>query len=156
MKTILIYNLIGIALAAAVIIPLAAAEGDNYTTQTQRIYKAACKNGSHLRALLVNGISINAIDKQGNTALMLAAAANQIQVVALLVNNGANVNMQNQAGDTALMLAAANGAAEIVCLLLDANASPNIKNRKGETAIQIAHNAGYEDIAGIIGRAGGQ
>lgn len=156
MKDIIVYNIIAAAIAAAIIIPLASAEGRSYQLQQEAVYNAACHGGNQLRAVMSEGININTIDDAGDTALMKAATKNQTDVVSVLINNGANVNIQNHKGETALIIAAGNGCSNVVSILLDANADPNIRNRRGETALQKAEAAGYHDTAGIIGRSGGR
>ena len=156
MKAIIIYNIIAAAIAAAVIIPLAAATGTSYKAQQESVYQAACQGGNALRDVISGGISINTMDTSGETSLMKAAELHNSDVVLLLINNGANVNMQNNNGQTALMLAPQDGSTEIVCMLLEANADPNIRDKTGETALQKAENAGHHDTAGLIGRSGGR
>lgn len=156
MKEMIIYNIIAAAIAAAIIIPLASAEGSSYQLQQEAVYEAACRGGDKLRAVLSEGVNINTINDSGDTALMKAASENQYDVVSVLVNNGANVNMQNHKGETALIIAAGKGNSDVVCLLLEANADPNIRNRRGETALQKAEDSGHYDTAGLIGRSGGR
>jgi len=58
-----------------------------------------------VKLLLAKGADVNAVDNQGNTALMLAANAGEFQIVDSLINGGANVNARNKEGRTALRLA---------------------------------------------------
>ena len=58
-----------------------------------------------VKLLLAKGADVNAVDDQGNTALMLAANAGEFQIVASLIDAGANVNAKNKEGLTALGLA---------------------------------------------------
>jgi ankyrin repeat protein len=102
--------------------------------------------------LIKNGADVNAVDKAGNTALMLAAKNGNItlllqnkdkaeaalkdvdvDIVKLLLDNKADVNVVAKDGTTALMLAAEVGNTEIVKSLLDKGANANItRTQNGE------------------------
>ncbi len=69
------------------------------------------------RALIKNGADVNAASADGVTALMLAAAKNQIPVVGLLVQAGADPNRTDPRGRTALDLAEANDNVQLAGLL---------------------------------------
>lgn len=61
------------------------------------------------RILLDRGADINATDNAGQTALMYAVRAADIEGVRQLIERGANVNVQDEEGETALSLAQAYG-----------------------------------------------
>lgn len=62
-------------------------------------------------------IDIDAQDKEGNTALMIAVKAKAIDKVRLLLDNEANINIKNHNGDTALVIAVSQGNREVEKLL---------------------------------------
>jgi len=62
-------------------------------------------NARQLRAPLDKGVSANARDAAGNTALMQACVYGNLQSVRLLLERGAEVNATNAAGATPLMRA---------------------------------------------------
>jgi ankyrin repeat protein len=78
---------------------------------------------SHLniiRMLLKEGVDINAVDENGETALMIAIRAGaDIEIVRLLIENKADLNMKDKHGETALSLAVRKGHDEIAQLLRD-------------------------------------
>lgn len=156
MKNIITLNLIGAIIASAVMLPLAFTSSQAHEISSEEIYHAANESPEKLHELLESGAAINAADKEGDTALMLAAEKHNTQAAQRIIDNGADVNACNADGETALMIAAENGSADIVCALLDVEADPNIRDEDGETALQKAAEAGHADIAGLIGRAGGQ
>ena len=74
------------------------------------------------------GIEVNAADKDGNTALIWAAANGEVEAVKeLLRNEKVDVNAANKNGYTALILAAANGKVEVVKVILDKLGLENIE-----------------------------
>ena len=156
MKNIISINIIGAALASAVMIPMATSSSQAQEISCTEVYQAADAGPDKLHELLESGAGINATDTAGDTALMLAAEKNNEHAAQRLIERGADINARNEAGETALMIAAENGAADVVCTLLEEDADPNIRDKDGETALQKATDAGYADIAGRIGRAGGQ
>lgn len=53
--------------------------------------------------------AINAVNEQGKTPLMLAAARSSLDKIQKLIADGADVNAANNEGETALMCACENG-----------------------------------------------
>ena len=76
----------------------------------------------HLRS----GIDINALDRYGQTALMLAAHHGHAEIVRLLVEHGADLNVTAKYNLSALMLAVVAGHENIARLLTHAGADLNI------------------------------
>jgi ankyrin repeat protein len=73
------------------------------------------------RALLARKAKLNTVDADGVTALMIAAAHDNSQMIALLVQAGANPHMKSAAGETARDIAVRNdnlGAVRILDLLV--------------------------------------
>jgi quinoprotein dehydrogenase-associated probable ABC transporter substrate-binding protein len=73
------------------------------------------------RALLARKATLNTVDTDGVTALMIAAAHDNPQMIALLVQAGANPQMKSAAGETARDIAVRNdnlGAVRILDLLV--------------------------------------
>jgi len=98
--------------------------------------------------LLRFGAGINAVDKNKNTVLILAAAGNASEeVVRVLLLNGAGVNAQNKEGRTALMEAASQGNMENVRALLEWGADVNLKDKEEETAWNLTSG---EDIKNLL------
>ena len=71
----------------------------------QEFFDAVAEGDSDLvDELLERGVAVNAVDDDGNTALLLASEG-EPQIVEALIAAGANVNQQNNDGLTPLMLA---------------------------------------------------
>lgn len=81
------------------------------------------------RRALTAGVSPDAADSYGVTALLRAAGLGDRAMVELLLEHGADVDKSSDQGNTPLMLAAARGHAEIVRDLLHAGADPGRQNK---------------------------
>jgi ankyrin repeat protein len=92
----------------------------------------------YVQQLILLGASIDTQNKDGITALMLAAFNREHTIVQLLLDKGASIDTQNKDGITALMLAAEKGYTAIVKLLLDKGASIDTQNNYGNTALMLA------------------
>lgn len=88
-------------------------------------------------------------DKNGRTALMLAAKNGETEKINLLIKSGADVNLSDKDGWTALMNAARyQNNPETVKLLLEAGADPLQKNNYGSSALMLA--AAYSENPEIL------
>lgn len=94
-----------------------------------------------IKVLIDAGAEVDARDKDGETALMMASGR-QLDVVKLLLARGAKVNSKDYRGWTPLMWASYNapyvGHPAIVQELLDRGADLNAKGSDGETALMLA------------------
>ena len=85
------------------------------------------------------------------------AAYNGYPVIAdYLLKHGAEVNAKTENGSTALFFAARFGHPEVVELLLKNNADPTIANENGETAVDWALKNGHTNIEDVLRAAGGR
>lgn len=82
---------------------------------------------SLVQALVDHGISVNAQDREGTTALHAAAVEGQVEVTRYLISKGANVNVIDRFGDSPLYEAETS------------NAEPSKK--EGVKAQLVAHGA---------------
>ena len=80
--------------------------------------------------LSAKGANVNATGADGTTAIMYAAANDDLELVRALIKAGANVKLKNQFGTSALTEAAIIGSAPIIDALLKAGADPNFKNSR--------------------------
>ncbi|MGC9030881.1 MAG: ankyrin repeat domain-containing protein [Desulfomonilaceae bacterium] len=116
-------------------------------------------NAGHLEPFIQRGVPINARDKDGRTALMIAAESVRndvwgVDAVAHLISKGADINFQDNRGRTALMYAARHGRLEIVKLLLSKNPTIDARDKEGKTALMIALEEGYFHVADALVKAG--
>lgn len=122
----------------------------------EKFIEAAMEGKVNLvKAAIAEGIDINAIGANGQTALMYAAHYAHLPVLQVLIDAGVDLDILSEEddepnGETALMQVAgsffATGKrAQVIKMLADAGASVNLKNQQGYTALMYAAIAGYED-----------
>jgi ankyrin repeat protein len=89
--------------------------------------RAAARGGriDDVRALLDQGVDVNAKDKGGRTPLILAAWKQETEVMNLLLERGADVNAKDKDGGTPLMWSALHVNTDMVRLVLDHGADVN-------------------------------
>ena len=96
-------------------------------------------------------IEIDALNKAGESALMMAALKGELTGTRLLLERGAKVN---QAGWSALHYAATGAEPALVRLLLDKGADVNAASPNGSTPLMMAAQYGSEDSVKLILAAG--
>lgn len=116
-------------------------------TDFDLVREAARGHTATVQTLLTKGTDANAIDRDGKTALMLAAFEGHTATVQLLLANGVQVNTPDRDGATALMLAAAQGHIDVAQALLAKGAEVNAQNRAGQTALMLAVVGGHANIS---------
>jgi ankyrin repeat protein len=82
-------------------------------------------------------------NKNGMTALMLAAGNDDSRIVQRLLDQGAQINAKDKKGQTALMLASMNAYLDTVEILLAGGADINVQNNNGATALTLAAMKGH-------------
>lgn len=90
------------------------------------------------------------VDKFGNTILIAATTANDLEMMEAMIASKADVNVQNNKGNTALMMAVVFEFKDAVKLLLDAKADPNIENNYQDTAYTLATDRNNARMANVI------
>jgi hypothetical protein len=100
-------------------------------------------------ALLAAGAKPNLQTPEGETALMLAVAA-ESGVAEALLRNGADPNLKTRAGKTALMVASERGVESMVELLLRFGADPAARDSASKSARDLAQDRGHEAIVRIL------
>lgn len=89
---------------------------------------------------------VDARDDNGNTALHIAANADNLAVARVLLQHGADVDVTNSGGETALHAAALGGHFLLAKALLHHGANANAANECGETPLELAR-LGGDDVA---------
>lgn len=109
-----------------------------------------------VRKLLDEGASLQVRDREGHTALWLAAEANHADIAEMLLSQGADPNARGIDGLTPLMKAVANGNTEAVRVLLAHGVNVNAVGLNGETALKLATTDRQKAAADLVRRAGGK
>jgi len=103
---------------------------------------AAAQDKAAVRALLKEGVDVNAARADGATALLWAAHWDDLETVDLLLGAGATVNAAEDHGVTPLARACENAREAMVNKLLAAGANPNLAQTSGMTPLMIAARTG--------------
>jgi ankyrin repeat protein len=91
-----------------------------------------------------------AVNKTGWTPLHYAATKGHLAVIQLLLDEHAFIDAESPNRTTPLMMAARYGTLEAARLLLQEGAEPLLKNEQGLTALAFARSANRSDIADLI------
>ncbi|CAI8050983.1 Putative ankyrin repeat protein MM_0045, partial [Geodia barretti] len=101
-------------------------------------------------ALLKAGANLHLNDKDGDSALTLAAWCGHTNFVVKLVKAGADLDLQNKNGDTAVIMAVKRHEPATLRELVRAGSDLNLQNQEGLTPLMIAARSGRTDITNIL------
>lgn len=96
------------------------------------------------------------VNMYGWSPLSYAAFNGHAAIVEYLLKRGAEINATTENGFTALLIAARNGHLSVVDVLLKQKADPNIASESGETALDWAERTDNSEIAQRLRDAGGR
>ena len=96
------------------------------------------------------GARLEARDRRGRSALLLAVIGDHLAVARLLVDRGANPNSVDHLLDTPWLTTGVTGSVEMLEILLPACADRHLGDREGVTALQHARRFGYHDLAAAL------
>ncbi|MCB1234549.1 MAG: ankyrin repeat domain-containing protein, partial [Verrucomicrobiae bacterium] len=97
------------------------------------------------------GLSIDSlIDAEGNTGLILAAAAGKTEMVQALLDAGLDPRAVNTAGRTALIEASGKGFTDVARLLVGRGADLDAQDNEGWTALNLAAFNGQSDTVEFL------
>lgn len=103
-----------------------------------------------LKEYLGRGDNINAQDKDGHTALMLASLYDHDSDASLLIYRGADVNVKSKNGESALKFA----NVKVTRLLLEKRVCVDVQDDRGATPLMIAAITGNVDKIVLLLNAG--
>ncbi|GLH03330.1 Ankyrin repeat domain-containing protein 39 [Gryllus bimaculatus] len=111
-------------------------------------YAAQHNDITRIEKLLRQGVSPNAEDAAGYTALHYASRAGHLELCRILLSAGAEPNSLTRAGRaSSLHRAASRGLVDIVKLLLKSGALPDLQDSDGKTALHRAVEGGHYLVA---------
>ena len=114
-------------------------ESYSWKTVQDALFKSVAKNDEYsVSQLILAGADMNACNKYGMTALMVAAEHNAKDVASLLIKAGADLEAVNNLGLNALQIAAGSDSIDVAEELIQAGAYVNAKTPDGESALSIA------------------
>ena len=119
-------------------------------TDTRLVDAMARQDKQAARALMKQGVDVNAQAADGTTALHWAAHWNDLETVDLFVKAGARVNTADAHGVTPLALACENVSLRLVETLLNAGANPNIARTSGMTPLFDAIDVGSLELVKLL------
>ncbi len=102
------------------------------------------KSLEEIKELLKKGADVEASNRYGNTALMVAVYNGHLEVVKYLAECGVDLEVKD--GDTALMKAAINGHLDVVKCLAECGADVHQKDRYEQTALVEAATHGHWEV----------
>ncbi|KAF8096437.1 hypothetical protein N665_0308s0011 [Sinapis alba] len=100
--------------------------------------------------LMENGLDVDDVDKEGQTALHKAVIGKKEAVISHLLRKGANPHVQDRDGASALHYAVQVGALQTVKLLIKYNVDVNVTDYEGWTPLHIAVQSRNRDITKIL------
>jgi len=110
--------------------------------------------GVNVSVLLDAQLPVDAVDATGMTALMIAAASAQTDVVTQLLKHLARTDLADKAGRTALWHAAGAGATDAADALLAARSPVDAADASGQTPLAAAAARGHAQIVAALLKAG--
>lgn len=125
------------------------AKQEDQLFETARIKNYSREIDSKIGKLIEKGLSINAQNKDGQTALHIHLMRDPKyhdligEYITLLLENGIDVNIQDNNGNTALHVAT-NPLCDYIHIL-EANPNIHLKNNEGVSVFDVLKNAGYYD-----------
>ncbi|XP_061533927.1 ankyrin repeat domain-containing protein 26-like [Phycodurus eques] len=103
-----------------------------------KFHKAAWQNDMAKLEQLVKIVDVNQIDKQNRTALHVACARGNVEVVKFLIEKNAQINLCDNQNRSALMKAVQEQRELCANILLENKADPNLMDSDGNTVLHLA------------------
>jgi ankyrin repeat protein len=104
---------------------------------TQTIEAARRGHVRAIKALIEAEVDVSASNREGWTALRMAAVYGHVDVVKALLEAGADASSQGRDGRTAIHFASEKGHVDVVKALLEAGGDVSVQDKDGETALHL-------------------
>lgn len=106
------------------------------------------------RAMVASGVPVDAVNHDGDTALLIAVRKGREPIARVLLELGANVNHQNRTRRSPLHEAAQQGSIVLVRLLLTYRSRLELQDVNGNTPLHLAAGRTNTDVTEFLIRAG--
>lgn len=123
-------------------------------TEESLLHLVRLGNAAEVKRLLRRGISANAKDAGGDSALILAVRGNHIATVRILLAGGADANQAAARNITPLHIASQQKSKTITSLLLKAGASPDSRDQNKQTPLHKLVRSGCLECLTLLLDAG--
>lgn len=143
-----------LALAIAVLGSFPLTGSELAMNDTQLHVAAADDDAATIGKLIAGGAKVDARDRDGATALLVATQRNRINAAKALIEAGADVNAKDNINDSPYLYAGARGHLEILKMTLAHGADLKSTNRYGGTAIIPASERGHVETVRTLIEAG--
>jgi hypothetical protein len=123
---------------------------NQFGENNQILFTAIIENNIESFRRLIDSVDVDIQDKDGNTALILAASNGDNEICGMILSKGCNVDIQDNNGFTALMWAAKKGHNEICDSLINKGCDVDIQDKYGFTALMWAAWNGHNEICRLL------
>lgn len=117
--------------------------------KTELMHAAAIGNLEPVRALIGQGVDVDAVDDDGDTALFYALSNRNDMVVVELLQGRANPDLAGASGPV-LHAAVGSGQSEVVSAIVDHGADVNLRSSTGVTASMLAAGSGSDGVMRLL------
>ena len=103
-----------------------------------------------LKLLIAKGAKVNARDRDGHTALCLAAAVGDVPMLKVLLRAGAYIHTRDKRGNGALMGAVQYHNSDTIKFLLEQGINANARNKEGKSVLAYAEECEANEIVELL------
>ena len=127
----------------------------SYGCVTPTIHGAAgYQNFNEVKSFIAQGVSVNEVDRHGNTPLNLVSQNGNLAITKLLLDSSADPNLQNSEGWYPMLYAAYLDYYALMKILLQHGSDLNKQNKEGWSPLLYAVYYGRDRIAIDLIKAG--
>jgi ankyrin repeat protein len=122
-----------------------------YSSLEDKLYYAILTEHKRIvENIIERGADINAKYESGNTPLICAISAGQLDIVKILIENGADINAKYESGNTPLIFAIFARQLDIIKIFIENGADINFESAPGVTPLNFAVGNDNIDIVKIL------